>query len=147
MAVAERSADVVWTGDLASGKGIVTVRSGAFPAFPVTWFSRTERSDGMTSPEELIAAAHASCFSMALAHELAQADTPPDRLRVGAKATLDKTQAGLRITTIELEVWGNVPGSDATKFAQAAEAAKKGCPVSNALTGVDIRLTAYFEEQ
>lgn len=140
MAMAERTANVVWEGDLAHGKGNVTVASGAIAQFPVTWASRTESSDGKTSPEELIAAAHASCFSMALSHALAEADTPPERLEVKAVATLDATDEGLRITTMSLEVKGRVPGLDAAGFAAAAEGARVGCPVSNALTGVNIVL-------
>jgi len=146
MAMAERRAECVWEGDLVHGSGCVSVDSGAFSEFPVTWASRTERSNGKTSPEELIAAAHASCFSMALSGALAEAGTPPERLKVHAKATLDAVEAGLRITTMDLEVWGRVPGLDLDGFLKAAEGAKTGCPVSNALTGVDISLKAYLEE-
>lgn len=147
MALAERRAECVWEGDLAHGKGRVIVDSGALGEFPVTWASRTERSEGKTSPEELIAAAHASCFSMALSHALTEAGTPPERLKVRAMATLDKVEAGLRITTIDLEVWGRVAGIDFDTFLKTAEDAKTGCPVSNALAGVDIRLKAYLEEE
>ena len=146
MAMAERRAEIEWKGDLSHGRGVVTVGSGAFPEFPVTWASRTERSDGMTSPEELIAAAHASCFSMAFSNDLAEAGTPPERLKVSATATLDLLDVGLRITTMELDVRGWVPGIDAKAFEEAAIAAKNGCPVSNALTGVDIRIKAHLEE-
>ena len=145
MAMAERKAEVIWTGDLAKGSGTVTVGSGAFAEFPVTWASRTERSDGKTSPEELIAAAHASCFSMALSHSLAQGGTPPESLTVTAVAALDATDAGLRIITMALDVRGRVPGMDEAAFVAAAEGAKVGCPVSNALTGVAISLTAALE--
>jgi osmotically inducible protein OsmC len=140
MAMAERTANVQWKGDLGQGRGTVTVKSGALSEFPVTWASRTERSDGMTSPEELIAAAHASCFSMALSHALGEAGSPPESLAFSATATLDATDVGLRITTMDLEVRGKVEGIDAAAFAEAAEGAKNGCPVSNALTGVEIRL-------
>ena len=88
MANAERTATTVWEGDLAHGNGVLSLKSGAAPDLPVTWASRTERSDGKTSPEELIAAAHASCFSMALSHELAQAGNAPERLDVSATVTL-----------------------------------------------------------
>ena len=88
MANVERTATTVWEGDLAHGNGVLSLKSGAAPDLPVTWASRTERSDGKTSPEELIAAAHASCFSMALSHELAQAGNPPERLDVSATVTL-----------------------------------------------------------
>lgn len=145
--MAERRAECIWQGDLANGRGNVSVDSGAFAEFPVTWASRSERSEGKTSPEELIAAAHASCFSMALAGALAEAGTPPDRLKVRANVTLDAVEAGLRITTSDLEVWGRVPGIDLEGFLKAADGAKTGCPVSNALTGVDIRLKAYLEEE
>jgi peroxiredoxin, OsmC subfamily len=147
MALAERRAECVWEGDLAHGNGRVIVDSGALGEFPVTWASRTERSEGKTSPEELIAAAHASCFSMSLSHALTEAGTPPERLKVRTAATLDNVEAGLRITTIDLEVWGRVPGIDFDAFLKAAEGAKTGCPVSNALAGVDIRLKAYLEEE
>jgi osmotically inducible protein OsmC len=140
MAMAERTANVTWIGDLGHGSGTVTVDSGALPEFPVTWASRTERSDGKTSPEELIAAAHASCYSMALSHALSEAGTPPMSLAVSATATLDMTDAGLRIITMDLDVKGKVAGIDAAAFAEAAEGARTGCPVSNALTGVEIRL-------
>lgn len=146
MAMAERRAECVWEGDLAHGRGRVNVDSGALAEFPVTWASRTERSDGKTSPEELIAAAHASCYCMAFSGALAEAGTPPERLKVRANATLDVVEAGLRITTMDLEVWGRVPGLDLEGFLKAAEDAKTGCPVSNALTGVEISLKAYLEE-
>lgn len=146
MAMAERRANVVWEGDLLHGAGKVTVASGAFSEFPVTWASRSERSDGKTSPEELIAAAHASCYSMALSGALAEMGMPPERLEVSAVATLDPTDAGLRITTMRLEVLGRVPGLDAAGFQAAAEGAKVGCPVSNALTGVDIVLASAVLE-
>ena len=93
MANVERTATTVWEGDLAHGNGVLSLKSGAAPDLPVTWASRTERSDGKTSPEELIAAAHASCFSMALSHELAQAGNPPERLDVSATVTLSMDAA------------------------------------------------------
>ncbi|MCL5942586.1 MAG: OsmC family peroxiredoxin [Actinobacteria bacterium] len=145
--MAESRAEVVWEGDLTHGGGRVTVGSGAFPVFPVTWASRTARAQGRTSPEELIAAAHASCFSMALSHGLAEAGTPPERLRVSAVVSLNSTDAGLRISSVALEVWGRVPGVDFLAFAKAAEDAKAGCPVSQALTGVEITVRAYLEEE
>ncbi len=146
MSMAERRAEVVWQGDLAHGKGTVSVGSGAFADFPVTWASRTERSQGLTSPEELIAAAHASCFSMALSGALAENGTPAERLKVNAVASLDTTDDGLRVTRVALEVWGRVPGIDFLSFDTAANGAKEGCPVSNALKGVAISLKAYLEE-
>ena len=146
MATAERRADVVWEGDLAKGSGSVTLASGASDVLDVTWASRTERSEGKTSPEELIAAAHASCFSMALSHGLAQAGTPPERLSVSAVCSLDKANGGFKITSMDIDVRGRVPGIETDAFKQAAEEAKEGCPVSGALQGnLDIRVTASLE--
>jgi osmotically inducible protein OsmC len=135
MPMAERTAEVTWTGTLAKGSGVLTLHSGATGELPVTWASRTERSDGKTSPEELIAAAHASCFSMAFSSDLTEAGTPPERLEVSATCTLDKTDAGLRVTAVALRVRGVVAGIDAAGFRAAAEAAKDGCPISNLLKG------------
>src|SRR5438874_11971038 len=133
MAIAERTASCGWDGDLIHGTGVVSGGSGALPGLPVTWASRTERSDGKTSPEELIAAAHASCFSMALAHELTQAGSPPEHLEVSAKVTLDQRDGAPTVTTSELNVTGTVPGIDQTAFAEAARGAGQNCPVSRAL--------------
>jgi osmotically inducible protein OsmC len=134
MANAERTATTVWEGDLAHGSGVLSLKSGAAPDLPVTWASRTERSDGKTSPEELIAAAHASCFSMALSHELAQAGNAPERLDVSATVTLSMDD-GPKVTSSHLTVRGVVPGLDADGFAQAAQGAADGCPISGALKG------------
>ena len=131
-----RQADVTWQGDMISGKGVVnTVTSQAFSDLPVTWASRTESSEGRTSPEELVAAAHASCFSMALSHELGGAGTPPERLEVSARVTFDQVGEGWKVTSSALSVRGRVPGMGADAFRQAAEAAKDGCPISQALKG------------
>jgi osmotically inducible protein OsmC len=133
---AERRASVVWEGDLAHGSGtIVSSGSGALADLNVSWRARTESSDGSTSPEELIAAAHASCFSMALSNGLAQAGHAPDRLEVSAVCSFEKVGDGWKITTMELDVEGHVPGMDEAAFEDAAEEAKKGCPVSGALAG------------
>lgn len=145
MAMAERSATTEWDGDLAHGNGNVKVDSGAFETFPVTWASRTERSDGKTSPEELVAAAHASCFSMALAHGLAEAGHAPEHLTVSAKVTLDQRDGAPTVTTSELTVAGRVPGVDQSAFEQAAADAGKNCPISRALGGVDITVNATLE--
>ena len=142
MAIAERSAQCTWNGDLAHGKGRVDGASGALPELPVTWASRTERSAGQTSPEELIAAAHASCFSMALAHELAQGGNEPEDLEVTAKVTLDERDGAPTVTTSEITVAGRVPGVDRETFKRAATNAGKQCPVSRALGGVDISVQA-----
>ncbi len=141
---AQRRAQVVWEGGLTDGGGTITsTGSGVIGDLPVTWKARTEEPGGKTSPEELIAAAHASCFSMALSGALAKAGTPPDRLDVGATATF---VPGTGITAMELEVRGRVPGVEADAFRRAAEEAKDGCPVSQALAGnVEIRLNAGLE--
>lgn len=131
-----RFAEAVWTGDLLTGSGTITyVSSGAFTRMPVTWASRTEAHEGRTSPEELIASAHASCFSMAFSARLAKNGTPAERLDVKAVVTFDKTDAGWKIAKSELSVRGTVPGIDAATFAELAEGAKDGCPVSQALKG------------
>lgn len=141
--LAERRAEVVWQGNLLQGNGILSVGSGVLQGQQVTWASRTERPNGKTSPEELIAAAHAACYAMALSHTLAQQGHQPERLTVSAVCTLDQPP---KITTMELRVRGRVPGIDAATFQAAAMEAEKGCPVSNALrNNVDIRVTAELE--
>ena len=135
MPTALREAHVVWEGPLASGTGTLSGASGALEHLPVTWASRIERPDGKTSPEELIAAAHASCFSMALALVLGENRTPPERLAVSAACTLDEVDGGPRITTLELNVRGQVPGLEPAEFEQHVEKAGGVCPVSNALRG------------
>ena len=142
---AERRAAVTWTGDLMSGSGTIDeVGSGAFGPLDVSWAARSEEaSGGKTSPEELIAAAHASCFSMALAGGLAKAGTAPERLQTSAVVTF---VPGTGITKIELSVRGAVPGLDEDGFREAAEAAKENCPVSQALASVpEITLDAGLE--
>ena len=131
-----RRAEASWSGALTTGSGIVSGRSsGAFTDLPVSWAARTEQSDGKTSPEELIAAAHASCFSMALSGALGRAGTPPDRLHVSAEVTFDKLEAGWRVVSSALTVRGKVPGMTEADFVAAAEGAKDGCPISQALKG------------
>src|SRR5436309_13194474 len=120
MAIAERIGHSTWDGDLARGSGVVSGDSGALGELAVTWASRTERSEGKTSPEELIAAAHASCFSMALSHGLGEAGTPPERLDVSATVTLE---VGTGITSSRLVPRGRVPGTDQAQFEEAANAA------------------------
>ena len=130
----ERSAQVTWQGDLMSGSGeIHEVPSGAFGPLQVSWASRAEEPGGKTSPEELIAAAHATCFSMALSHGLAQAGHAPEQLETSATVTF---QPGEGITKIALSVEGHVPGLSDDDFRAAAADAKENCPVSKALTGV-----------
>ncbi|HEY7620607.1 MAG TPA: OsmC family protein [Solirubrobacteraceae bacterium] len=145
MASAERTATSVWEGDLAHGNGTLSLTSGATGDLPVTWASRTERSAGKTSPEELIAAAHASCFSMALSHELAESGHPPDRLEVSATVTLSLDD-GPKVTSSHITVRGSVPGVDADGFSQAAQGAADGCPVSGALKGnLEITVDAQLD--
>jgi osmotically inducible protein OsmC len=141
---AERRAEVTWQGSLMEGAGTIDrVGSGAFGPLDVTWTSRTEESGGLTSPEELIAAAHASCFSMALSHGLAQAGTPPERLSTSATVTF---VPGTGITKSALAVVGRVPGLDEAAFLEAAEGARVNCPVSKALASVpEITLDARLE--
>lgn len=131
-----RRAEVDWSGDLATGTGTVSaVSSGAFADLPVSWAARTEAPGGKTSPEELVAAAHASCFAMAFSGRLGRAGAPPDRLSVSADVTFEKLDAGWRIVSSHLTVHGVVPGMSSETFIAEAEAAKDGCPISQALTG------------
>ena len=133
---ATRTAHAVWNGDLQSGTGVVNaVTSRVFNDLSVSWKARTEEPGGSTSPEELVAAAHASCFSMALSGGLARAGTPPTRLEVDATVTFDQTGNGWRVTSSALKVVGTVPGLDAAGFQQAAETAKDGCPISQMMKG------------
>ncbi|MFD5265036.1 OsmC family protein [Streptomyces sp. NPDC058335] len=135
-----RSAHTVWEGSLIEGNGVVTFdSSGAIDEQPVTWAARTQEANGKTSPEELIAAAHSSCFSMAFSHALAGAGNPPTKLVTSADVTF---QPGEGITGIHLTVEGTVPGLDNDAFVAAAEEAKVNCPVSQALKAVPITLSA-----
>ena len=136
---ATRTATTQWAGSLFEGAGQVTLESSGLGTYDVTWASRTEDPDGRTSPEELIAAAHSSCFSMALSNGLAKAGTPPASLRTTAEVTF---QPGTGITGIHLSVRGDVPGMSADDFQAAAETAKQGCPVSQALRATPITLDA-----
>ena len=137
----DRRSEVVWHGSLMDGSGTIeSTTSGAIGTQAVSWPNRAEDSPSATSPEELIAAAHAACFSMALSHALAQAGTPPEELRTSATVTF---QPGQGITKIALTVEGEVPGIGEDAFRQAAEGAKANCPVSKALEGnVEITLDA-----
>jgi lipoyl-dependent peroxiredoxin len=143
----ERRAHATWDGDLKSGSGHFDLESShAVQGQEVTFASRFEEPGGKTSPEELIAAAHATCFSMALASGLAQAGTPPRKLETEAVCMLDKTNGGFGITKMHLEVRGQVDGLGDESFRQAAEEAKENCPVSKALAGnVELELDARLE--
>ena len=134
-----RKATTQWQGSLLEGAGQVTLESSGLGTFDVSWPARAEAPGGKTSPEELIAAAHSSCFSMALSSALAKAGNPPERLETSAEVTF---QPGEGITGIHLTVRGTVPGLSADEFAKAADGAKSGCPVSKALTGTTITLDA-----
>ena len=131
----ESRASATWEGDLLGGEGSATLHSGVAGPLPVSWPSRTEAPDGRTSPEELIAAAHAACFNMALSAGLSGEGHAPNRLDTEASATFEQVEAGWRLTTMALSVRGDVPGIDEDAFRSAAEGAKEGCPVSNALAG------------
>jgi osmotically inducible protein OsmC len=140
---AESSASTSWQGTLARGSGRTTLASGAAGPLEVSWARRTERAQGTTSPEELIAAAHASCYSMALAHELAEAGATPEQLDVSATVTFEIVDGAPTISRIALTVRGAAEGIDGEGFARIAAAAKDGCPVSRALAGnVEITLDA-----
>jgi osmotically inducible protein OsmC len=140
---AASSATTVWEGGLADGAGVTTPQSGAFPTVDVSWASRTKRAAGKTSPEELLAAAHASCYCMALSHELGEAGTPPERLETTATVEF---VAGEGVKSSHIVVSGRVAGIDGDAFAAAAAAAGEGCPISAALKGnVEITVDATLE--
>lgn len=132
---ADRSAKTTWEGDLATGSGTFSVGTGSLGPQQVSWAARTEEPGGKTSPEELLAAAHASCFSMALSGALARAGTPPSRLETEAVVTFDKVDGGWKVTRSALTVRGDVPDADEQAFRAAADDAKENCPISQALKG------------
>jgi osmotically inducible protein OsmC len=146
---AVRRAEVSWSGDLPTGKGRVSAAtSGAFKDLEVSWPRRSEAdANGVTSPEELLAASHASCYAMALSGGLGRAGTPAESLLVSATVTFDRVDGGFKVVSSVLEVRGKVPNSDQAAFQQAAEAAKDGCPISQALKGnVELSVTATLEK-
>ena len=138
----ESSAEATWDGDLAHGRGTVRPASGAFPELSLTWRQRAESRESGTSPEELIAAAHAGCFAMALSFGLGNAGHPPDRLETSATVAFQPPEG---ITSIHLSVTGTVAGIDEATFSAAAQDAKANCPVSKALAGVPITLDARLQ--
>lgn len=138
-----RKASAVWKGDLKGGKGKVSTDSGALDDASYSFGTRFEDGKG-TNPEELIGAAHAGCFSMALSGQLAKAGYTAEKLKTRAKVSMQKDDAGFTITGVHLDVHGEVPGADQAAFEQAANAAKAGCPVSRALN-VEITMTATLE--
>ena len=145
---ATRTATVTYKGALADGDGTVTAgSSGTFADLPVSWSSRTEEPGGRTSPEELLAAAHASCFAMALSNALGRAGTPPDHVHVSATITFDRVDDKWTVTSSELDVVGSVPGVSAEDFDAAAEQTKDNCPISRALVGnVELSVSATLED-
>jgi osmotically inducible protein OsmC len=142
-----RHADATWEGDLLSGSGVVSAgTSGAFSDLPVSWASRTTDANGQTSPEELLAAAHAACFSMAFSSNLAKAGHRAERLTVSADVTADKLETGWTVLSSALTVRGVVPGISPEDFASIAETARDGCPISRALKGnVELSVDATLE--
>ena len=136
----QRKASAVWRGGLKDGKGTISTDSGVLKQTPYSFSTRFENQPG-TNPEELIAAAHAGCFSMALSNQLGTAGMTPESIETTATLTLEKTDAGFTITTIHLDVKARIPGADRAKFEEAANNAKKGCPVSRVLNA-NITMTA-----
>lgn len=143
-----RQADATWAGDLLTGRGTVTAATtGVFRDLPTTWASRIGEPEGVTSPEELLAAAHASCFSMAFSNELAKAGTPPTQVKVGVAVTGDKLESGWTVLSAAITVSAVVPGATEASFQEAATKAKDGCPISKALKGnVDLSVEATLEQ-
>lgn len=143
MIQATQHASMRWDGTLAVGSGTLTLGDGAASVLPVSWASRTGHASGKTSPEELLAAAHASCYAMAFAHILEERGTPPQHLSVAADCTFEQTADGFKVSRVMLAAEGTVPGVTAEQFADVARAAERFCPISNALRGnVAITLTA-----
>jgi lipoyl-dependent peroxiredoxin len=139
----QRKASAVWKGGLKDGKGTVSATSGVLSNTPYSFTTRFENAPG-TNPEELLAAAHAACFSMALSAQLGNANLTPERINTTANLTLEKLESGWAITSIQLDVTAHVPKADTAAFQKAAEAAKSGCPVSKVLKA-DIKMNAQLE--
>ena len=148
MLIAQRTAEVTWDGSLASGNGRVTSGSGALTNLPVTWAARTEAPGGKTSPEELIAAAHATCFTMALALVLGETGKPPQRLVTRARCVLEKDHGALRITQVAITVPTRTDSLGAKAFQAAVDGASTLCPVSNAIRGnVEVTVEAKLDDR
>ena len=143
-----RTASVVWSGDLQTGSGLITyVTSGVVSRLPVSWASRTTEHNGKTSPEELLAAAHAACFSMAFSARLGKNGTPPTNLNVKVEVTFDNASGGWKVTTSRITVLGDVPGIDLETFRTIADDAKENCPISIAIKGnVELSVDAQLVE-
>lgn len=147
MALARRRAEVGWKGTLEEGHGSFTVGNWMLGELPVTWTARTSPDEESTSPEELMAASHASCYAMALSLVLGERGTSPESIGVEAECTLDQTEEGFRITSMILDVRGRIPALDAEGFRDAAEHAHRICPVSNALKGnVEVSVQTTLED-
>jgi len=144
--IASRRAETIWEGTLSAGQGSVSGDSGAIGSLPVTWAARTESPDGKTSPEELAAAAHSSCFSMALALRLGEHGARPERLSVAATVTLDEVDGVPTITTSKLEVRARADGIDADAFQSVVAEAAQLCPVSRLFAGAQISVSAELEK-
>jgi osmotically inducible protein OsmC len=144
-----RHASVVWNGGLTDGSGMITyLSSGVVSRLPISWASRTSAHEGKTSPEELLAAAHASCFSMALSSRLAKNGTPPTQLDVRAEVTFDNASGGWKVTASKLVVIGDVPEIDDATFQRLAEDAKENCPISQAIKGnVEVSVDASLRRE
>lgn len=131
----DRTASTVWEGTLFEGAGRTTLESSGRGTYDVSWPARAEEPGGTTSPEELFAAAHASCYSMALSGALAKADTPAEKIETSVTVSFGKTDSGFAVTKVAIRVRGTVPGADGDAFAQAAQGAKDGCPISKLIAG------------
>jgi lipoyl-dependent peroxiredoxin len=141
-----RSANATWSGNLTEGSGTVSMATGLLADSPISWSARTEAPEGMTSPEELLAAAHASCFSMAFSNTLFKDGFTAERLETSVEVTADKREAGWTVLSSHITVRGSVPGLDQAGFADAANRAKDGCPISRALVNnVELSVDATLE--
>jgi lipoyl-dependent peroxiredoxin len=145
MAIAERTAETTWEGTLARGHGTIRLDSGAVAELPVTWAARTEAPGGRTSPEELAAAAHSSCFAMALSLCLGERDVEPERLTVSSTVTLDEVDGKPTVVSSALTVQGRVPGLSADEFRSAVDQAAELCPISRLFAGASITVSSDLE--
>lgn len=145
MAIAERSAETTWNGSLASGSGVIRAADGELGEIPVTWASRTAEPGGKTSPEELAAAAHSSCFAMALTLRLGEHKAVPQQLTVSATVTLDEVDGLPTIVSSDLRVRAQVPGLDDSGFKEIVEEAAALCPVSRLFAGAKISVDAVLD--
>jgi osmotically inducible protein OsmC len=145
VAIAQRTAETIWHGNLARGSGVVTPNTGAFEGLPVTWAARTERPDGKTSPEELAAAAHSSCFAMALSLRVGERAADIQRLTVSATVTLDEVDGRPTVVSSELTVRGLVPGLSPEDFQTAVDEAAALCPISRLFAGAQITVNAALD--